>query len=69
MAQNKDTAVNFRTQPALKKSFEEALEKQSQFGSATGFFEDCMRAMIIAVRDGKELEVPLGFLDRQRRDK
>ena len=66
MAENKTGSVTFRTQAALKKSFEEAMEKQNQFGSATGFFEDCMRAMILAVRDKKQLEVPLGFLEREK---
>ena len=69
MARNKEGLVAFRVEGALKKSFEKAFESQHQFSSATGFFEDCMRALILAVREKKELEVPLGFLDRGNPDR
>ena len=55
-----------RTEPSLKESFEKALAAQKGFSSRNAFFEDCMRAMILSVRDGKELEVPLGFLERKK---
>ena len=60
----------FRTQPALKERFVEAFEQQIDFSSHTAFFEDCVRAFILARRQGKRLALPLEFVtdDKAKRD-
>lgn len=67
--EKKHATINFRTQAALKEQFEEALEKQRAYGSVTGYFEDCMRALIVAVRRGEELSPPLQFIAETARRK
>jgi hypothetical protein len=62
VAQKKIGTVNFRAPEALKKSFDRALETQSEFPSATAYFEDCMRALIEHARTRKALAMPLALL-------
>ncbi len=63
--EKKQAMVNFRTQPALRESFEAAFAKQRAYSSATGYFEDCMRALVIAVRSGQDIEPPLQFIAKE----
>lgn len=62
MAEKKHANFSFRTQAALKEQFEKAFEKQAAYGSVTGYFEDCMRALIVATRSGQEFAPPLQFI-------
>jgi hypothetical protein len=64
MAEKKLANLSFRTQPALKEEFERALGEQREYGSSTGYFEDCMRALIVAVRAGQRFPPPLQFITR-----
>jgi hypothetical protein len=61
MAEKKHASYSFRTQPALKAEFERIFEQQKEYSTVTGYFEDCMRALIITVRDGKKIVPPLQF--------
>jgi hypothetical protein len=65
MAVNKEAAINLRVQKSLRDSFDEAFAKQSQFSSMTSFIEGCMSAMILAVRQKRELAIPLEFLEKE----
>lgn len=62
MSENKLANMPFRTQPALKKAFEEAFAKQVEYSSYTAFHEDCLRALIACTRRGERISLPLEFL-------
>ena len=66
---NKTGSVSFRTNAALKRTFEQALAQNPEFSSPSGFFEDAMRALILATRQKKELAIPLEFLEREKDSK
>lgn len=62
--EKKHAMLNFRTQPALKESFDEAFALQADYTSITGYFEDCMRALVMNVRAGQRLVPPLQFVSK-----
>jgi hypothetical protein len=63
--EKKQATVNFRTQPALRESFETAFEQQQAYSNITAFFEDCMRGLVTAVRTKQKIEPPLHFVTKE----
>lgn len=63
--EKKHATMNFRTQPALSDSFDAAFERQKAYSNKTAYFEDCMRALVNAVRGGKEIEPPIEFVTKK----
>ena len=61
VAENKLATVSFRTQEELKASFEASLDALGSYGTATAFFEDCMRAVVHHARRGEKIVVPVTF--------
>ena len=66
MGRTKTEDILVRTTPDLRASFEEAFAAHGSLGSRNAFFEDCMRALIVAVRQKQKLVVPLELTAREK---
>lgn len=68
VAKNKSGSINFRAPGALKDSFDRAFAMQTEYPSATAYFEDCMRALIQHTRGRKKIALPLALLTPEEED-
>jgi hypothetical protein len=64
-----DISVTFKAPPALKDEFERHLRLANQFKTATAFFLAAMTALVVQVRRGDKLRVPLELVAEVAEDR